>query len=141
MGAEATIAAIDALIERIRENTRQAVVDAQIDVMTAAQRNAPVVTGTLRRSIIPDQPIEVEDEVWRGRVGPTVIYGRIRELGGHIYPKRVRFLRWYGPDGKPVFARHVYQHGRPYLRPAVDEVGPLIREHVIVRMAEAIEGG
>jgi len=54
-------------------------------------------------------------------VGPTVIYGRIQELGGVIKPVFAKALSWIGADGKRAFAKSVELHPRPYLRPAVDE--------------------
>lgn len=137
--AGAAEAALDLLIQRIAEATEQAVADGAALVEAAAKRNAPVRTGTLRRSIAVEGPIPVGLAVYSARVGPTVIYGRIRELGGHIYPVNVRFLRWYGADGRPVFARHVYQHGRPYLKPAVSASRRRFRAIAVRRWAEAID--
>lgn len=54
-------------------------------------------------------------------VGPTVVYGRIRELGGTIRPIFAKMLHWVSDDGEHIFAKVVHQLARPYLRPALDE--------------------
>jgi len=53
-------------------------------------------------------------------VGPTVVYGRIQELGGVILPVHAKMLSWVD-DGVRIFAKMVHIPARPYLRPAVDE--------------------
>lgn len=54
-------------------------------------------------------------------VGPTVIYGRIHELGGIIRPVFAKMLHWKGENGEDIFAKIVHMPARPYLRPALDE--------------------
>lgn len=55
-------------------------------------------------------------------VGPTVVYGRIQELGGVIKPVFARMLHWVDPKtGEHRVAGRVTIPPRPYLRPAVDE--------------------
>lgn len=61
-------------------------------------------------------------------IGPTVVYGRIQELGGVIRPIKAKMLRWEGADGRDVFAKVVHIPARPYLRPAMDEHHNDIRE-------------
>lgn len=41
-----------------------------------------LVTGTLRRSISVTGPRPLGLGVWEAQAGPTVVYGRIQELGG-----------------------------------------------------------
>jgi len=53
-------------------------------------------------------------------VGPSVVYGRIQELGGWIKPVSKKFLHFF-IDGVEVFTKSVYIPPRPYLRPAADE--------------------
>jgi len=53
-------------------------------------------------------------------VGPTVIYGRIHELGGIILPVFAKMLSWVSDSGERIFANKVQIPARPYLRPAVD---------------------
>jgi hypothetical protein len=75
-----------------------------------------LMTGELRRSITCTQgPSSGTYGV--SQVAPHTIYARIQEYGGHIYPKRVRYLRWV-EDGQVHFSKHVYLPPRPYLRPA-----------------------
>lgn len=52
-------------------------------------------------------------------VGPSVVYGRIQELGGWVKTVHAKILRFF-VDGVAVFAKAVYIPPRPYLRPAVD---------------------
>ncbi|HEY9367568.1 hypothetical protein [Streptomyces sp.] len=40
------------------------------------------VSGDLQRSVIVDRPRLVGPFKWRSRVGPTVVYARIQDLGG-----------------------------------------------------------
>jgi HK97 gp10 family phage protein len=54
-------------------------------------------------------------------IGPTVVYGRIHELGGIIKPVHAKMLSWINEAGERVFAREVHMPARPYLRPAVDD--------------------
>lgn len=54
-------------------------------------------------------------------VGPTVVYGRIQELGGIIRPIKAKMLHWVDAEGKDAFANMVTLPARPYLRPAMDE--------------------
>jgi phage gpG-like protein len=53
-------------------------------------------------------------------VGPTVVYGRIHELGGLIKPVFAKFLHFV-IDGVHISTKLVHMPARPYLRPAVDE--------------------
>lgn len=54
-------------------------------------------------------------------VGPTVIYGRIQELGGIVRPVFAKALSWVDDSGVRIFAKMVQIPPRPYLRPAIDE--------------------
>ena len=62
-------------------------------------------------------------------VGTNVAYARAREYGSRAYvikPKRAKFLRFRGRDGRWVFVKKVnYPAGKgkkPYLIPSLDEV-------------------
>ena len=68
-----------------------------------------IVTGTLRASVKTFQPERHGFGDYSVRVGPTVIYGRIQELGG-------------GPTNLPK---------RPYMEPAARESLDVIREAYI----------
>lgn len=65
------------------------------------------VTGTLARSVSGEGPTLIGTATWRGRVGPTAVYGRIQELGGTA-----------GPGGHSVLP------ARPYLQPTFDDALP-----------------
>jgi phage gpG-like protein len=73
-------------------------------------------------------------------VGPTVVYGRIQELGGVIKPVYAKLLSWIGDSGERIFANAVTIPPRPYLRPAVDEHMDEIEAAVAHHLREAIEG-
>lgn len=64
-----------------------------------------LITGTLRRSIRVTAAEPVSITGWTVSVGPTVVYGRIQELGGDA-----------GRGGS------VHLPPRPYLEPALQEV-------------------
>lgn len=72
-------------------------------------------------------------------VGPTVIYGRIHELGGIILPIFAKMLSWVTDTGERVFANKVQIPARPYLRPAVDNHIDDIRDAVEHQLKGGIE--
>lgn len=62
-------------------------------------------------------------------IGTNVVYARAREYGSRAYiirPRRAKFLRFRGRDGKWVFVKKVnYPAGKgkkPYLIPSLEEV-------------------
>jgi hypothetical protein len=73
------------------------------------------VTGQLARSVRVEAARQLYPGRWVGRVGPTIIYGRIQELGGQT-----------GRAGATTLP------ARPYLTPAYARVVP-IRFAVIMR--------
>lgn len=140
----ATIAALGALGERIDGALRQSVSDIAHLIQASAMAHAPIGTvgnstdppGNLARSILVDGPTGAAGE-YTAQVGPTVIYGRQRELGGHIYPTTagvLRFEKW----GEIYYTHHVYQAPEPYMKPGFDEVEPLFEEVVLTNIAAAI---
>ena len=73
-------------------------------------------------------------------VGPTVIYGRIHELGGIILPVKAKMLSWMDDDtGERIFAKMVQIPARPYLRPAFDEHKDEIADAMMHQVKKAIE--
>lgn len=142
----ATIAGLDALGARVDEAVFQIVADGLHLVQATAMGIAPVGTagnttnppGDLARSIDVEGPAG-GDGVYAGRVGPTVIYGRQRELGGDIYPQRAKALHFW-KFGEEVYTRHVYQHPEPYMRPAEMESIPSIELIALDHIASAIAG-
>lgn len=130
----ATIAGLEAWLDRMRAATRDAVAEGASEINWLARANAPIglpTPGRLKASIRVTGPYPLSRDAYAAKVGPTVVYGRIRELGGHIWPHGHPFLafQWAQapptmrrlPDGR-VLARHVYQRGRPYLKPATEVV-------------------
>jgi phage gpG-like protein len=72
-------------------------------------------------------------------VGPTVIYGRIQELGGIIKPIHAAMLHWINDAGEDIFAHLVHIPPRPYLRPALDEHREEVLEAIGYQLKQAIE--
>lgn len=72
-----------------------------------------LITGNLRRSIAVTGPAPITANAWRGKVGPTAVYGRVQELGG--------------PTGRGVLP------ARPYLHPSYEELREEI--HALFRAA------
>jgi len=125
-GVDQFMAAVDGKVATMRAATRAATAKAlhlierttkQKLGLKSHERGTPtpsgpgeppaLVTGNLRRSIKVTGPDPVTANSWRGKVGPTAIYGRAQELGD------------------------VTGHGvlppRPYLKPSYDELREEIR--------------
>lgn len=77
----------------------------------------------------------------RVSTGPTVVYGRIQELGGVIKPVIAKMLHWVDDMGNDIFAKRVKIPARPYLRPAVDQHRPEIENAVSVTLENEISRG
>jgi hypothetical protein len=103
-----------------------------LDVQLEAMANAPVRTGDLRRRI---------HVAWlgprRAKVGTDHPGGKMREFGGTIVARRVRFLHFKTRDGHWVKVRQVtqrpggYSQGfRPWLRPAGRRFGEFMTRHL-----------
>lgn len=117
-------AALAAMVARVRVGAVKAAQDAAHLVEGAAKRRAPVLTGTLMRSIT--SWVSREDVGEAGySVAPTVVYARRIELGFH------------GPDS---LGRVYNQAPRPYLKPAVHDSLPGITKVIQTRMIAAIRG-
>ena len=130
--------ALTALIAALLDATAKGVVEGAMIVEGAAKTIAPVKTGRLRGSFRIEGPVRIGPASFMSRVGPTVAYGRIRELGGDIRPVRAKALRWIGVEGYPIFAQLSHQVPRPYLKPGVMVSKPLYRQLMRRRWAEAI---
>ena len=142
-----TIAGIDALTKRIDFATGQGTADILSRFQEAGRLHAPIgdfpdnstnLPGDLAASILVEGP-HGGAGLYAGEVGPTVVYGRQRELGGDIYPQAAEwlFFIWHG---EPTFSLHVHQEGAHYLRDAYDEVLPTTWESMAVNIAEAVVG-
>ena len=139
MGAAETNAAIDALIGRIDDATKAAVRDVTGQVERFSKGFAHVKTGTLRRSILPTPVARVSLHAYAARVGPTVVYGRQKELGGHIYPVRAKALRFFWErKGVFVVTKHVYQSPIPFMKPGTDLARGQARSIVVSHLRDAI---
>lgn len=138
--AEDAIAKIQVIAVRAagagRSGTSQVLHAIERQAKMNATINPKVRTGRLRSSIVVKGP-QGGGGKWSGEVGPTVIYGRIQELGGTIFPKRAKFLHWVDASGDH-FARHVTLPARPYLKPAAEMVTPMAGEIFAAEMAKAI---
>lgn len=98
-------------------------------VVNAAKMRAPVDTGYLRNSIrgypVKVSGLKVSVEVAATAEYAAAVHDGIR--GRVIVPVRAKVLRWYGPDGKAVFARRAVQGpraGRPFLTNALKAEAP-----------------
>lgn len=94
-------------------------------------------TGALANSIVVE--VTSSGNTANADIGPTVIYGRIQELGGVIKPVHAKLLHWV-EDGLDIFARVVHIPARPYLRPAVDDHKDEITDAVGASLKRSIEG-
>lgn len=144
---KACIAGIDALSERMDHAMHDITTDALKEVRLWAAFYAPVGTpgnttnppGDLKRSFDIEAPVGGHG-LYVGRVGPTTIYARQRELGGHIYPKRAKYLRFV-KFGEVVYTRHVYQRGQFYTKRGRATAIPWIEKKTIDTIAVAIKSG
>lgn len=93
-------------------------------IQNAAKQKAPVLSGTLRRSI----HLEVVEQ----RDGLAVV-----EVGTDIeYAARVEF----GFDDVDSLGRDYNQPAQPYLRPAVDDHGDEARREVVAALRDMVTG-
>ncbi len=143
----ATILGLDALGARVEKATEQIVKDTLHLLQLAAAAKAPKgvpgnstnPSGDLARSIDVEGP-RGGSGVYSGQVGPTVIYGRQRELGGPIYPQVASMLAFV-KFGELIITSRVYQAPEPYMKPAYEESRAAVRTLVISDLSAAIEGG
>jgi hypothetical protein len=105
-------AGIEAMIVAVDAATRLSVTAGAhlIEANAKAQMNGPgpnVRTGTLRRSIGVIDTVSLGRGIWKSRIAPTVIYGRIQELGGYAGINHSAYLR-----------------PRPYMQPGLNKSIP-----------------
>lgn len=134
------VAALDALLIRTRNATRDATAKGAQVMVAYAMQFAPVRAGTLRRSIFADPVTQLSADTWMTEVAPHVIYARIQDLGGTIYPVRARALSWLGDDGLRHFARSVTIKGTFYMERAVAAAAPRIAQIAYQAWADAFSG-
>lgn len=145
--AAALAAALEALARRVDEATRESVGLVAHLMQAEVMKQAPVgVTGNstnapgdLRRSVDVQGPYG-GDGSYEARVGPTMVYSRQREFGGHIYPRSAKMLR-FRKFGVTYYRRHVYQKPNPYTKRGYDAGLPKVPALVAEKLTVAIEGG
>ena len=124
MSADATVAALDALIVRMQAAGAAAARTSALAMQAAGMRRTPVQKGTLRRSwrteLLPSRP-----GVYSARTGPTVVYARRIELG------------FKGTDS---LGRTYNQAPKPYVKPAYEETAPKMRAIAVAAYSRAIRG-
>ena len=147
--------ALDRLIGLIDAATFDIAKTGSEEVGRAARANAPNLSGQLAASIVEEAPTNVGTRYgmagvhagpyfWTAKVGPTVVYGRIRALGGDIPKKGHRastphgYLKWYW-EGRPVFKKRVHQGGNKYLLNALEDYEAAFLQMATNRWAAAIE--
>jgi phage gpG-like protein len=86
-----------------------------------------IATGALRDSVgSTASPHNVSDFRKDGmELGTDLIYAPTHNYGAVIVPRRVKFLRWWGSDGRPIFARQSVIPARPFLTltdPYIEEI-------------------
>jgi hypothetical protein len=151
----ATIAGLEVLGQRVDEAVRQSVEDALHLFQAAGGREAPIGVegnstndpGDLARSFDIEGPYG-GDGTWAGRVGPTMIYARQRELGGPIVPEEDNStndpgdlrapLLHFTVFGDEVFTPRVYQFPNPYTKRAYDLTLPALPEVVGAHVEAAL---
>ncbi len=131
-------AAIDDIIAKADMAARRAVTDGGHLIERRAKQRAPVLTGTLRRSIHVDSVVPLGPGRWQSITGPSVIYARQREFGGTIRAKNAPYLKFKGSQGWAQ-VKSVYQKPQPYMHPAFDETISGIRELYKAIWREAFE--
>lgn len=99
-----------------------------------SSRATQSLAGSIQTVITKERKTRTE-----AATGPTVIYGRIQELGGWIKPVTAKMLHWV-EEGVDIFAKAVYIPPRPYLRPAADEHESDILKAVGASLKADIEG-
>ena len=159
-GQSAARAALDAIRARLIAAAPDVVRDGSLLLQAQQRENAthrpgPLVrTGALWRGIVTSPVVQTGAFSWTGGTRATVIYSRIQERGGHIYPRRARTLAWTdGPrpstpegwrqaarEGRAHYAMHVYLPPRPYFAPGIVETAPKYEALAAERFGAAIVG-
>lgn len=95
------------IAETVQKNARRQAPKGRVGNST----NPP---GDLAASIIIDGPHYLNMNKVLTQVGPTVKYGRLRELGGVLVPKDYQFMHFF-IDKREFFMKRVEQKDNPYL--------------------------
>lgn len=126
-----------ALTDSLRgEIMRTALTTGALEIVNEAKSQAPILTGTLRRSIHIGAHTDMTDfkadegyDDIKGEmveankvticVGTNLVYARIQEYGGTISAKKAPYLV-FRVNGQWVRTKQVTLKGHPYMRPAFD---------------------
>lgn len=125
--------ALDRLIALLPSATSRVSQEMANEVQGAARNNLTDPVGPLAESILTEGPDRIGISSYRTLAGPTLDYGRQRELGGPIDPVQRLILTaayrapgywmWDYQDGlgeREVFTGHVNQVGQHYLKRGVE---------------------
>lgn len=107
---------------------------AKINANTTFKASTSNLAGSIFTDTISESDMEVEVAV-----GPSVVYGRIQELGGTVKPVSAKLLHWVNEQGEHRTAKEVTLPARPYLRPAIDENGDKIVKAISENLRIEIE--
>lgn len=129
-------AALDRLLVALQASAAKVSEEMAKEVQRAARANLESPIGPLADSIRLEGPDRIETYAYRTKVGPTLIYGRQRELGGPIDPvdeavltaayRAPGYWTWdFGGGEVDVFAHHVDQVGQHYLKRGVEQSMPM----------------
>ena len=141
---DGAIAGLNLLLQHSNELIETITNSALEEYQDAGRRFAPrgrvgdstAPPGELAASILIDEP-RGGAGVYAGRVGPTTVYARQVELGGHIYPGRIarsigafdhlegtgnqpgKYFLVFERYGHKIVTQHVYEKPQPYMLPAL----------------------
>lgn len=127
--------ALDRLIAALPASAAHVSSEMAKEAQGAARANLKNPVGPLAESILMEGPDHIGTFAYRTKLGPTLDYGRQRELGGPIDPVDAPILTaahrspgywmWdYGYGMVEAFAPHVEQVGQHYLKRGVEESIP-----------------
>ena len=111
-----------------------------------AQNRVPVKSGNLKRNIKKEVSSSTPGR-WSGTVhvdlsgapyGAEVEFGSSGLPEGVILPKKGKFLK-FEIGGKTIFAKAVFQPGKPYMRPAFEQDGPEAVEIIKKMVLETLQ--
>ena len=141
-GIDELRANIDKLTRAVDDAARIAVTNGANLIERRAKQKAPVLTGTLRRSIHVDSITHLGAGRWQSLTGPSAIYARIREKGGVIKAKPNNrlggYLLFQGSTGWAK-VKSVKQTGTHYMQRAFDESVPALHEIYTAAFREALD--
>jgi hypothetical protein len=133
----ATQDGIDRLIAALPASAAHVSSEMASEAQRATRANLTDPLGPLAESVLPEGPDQIGTFSYRTRLGPTLVYGRQRELGGSIEPVTQTYLTasnrapgywmWdygHGRGLEEVFALNVFQEGQHYLKRGVEQSIP-----------------